>query len=116
MPQELTIKQKGIAMLERTPPAKNAQEAISEALKYVKPKSLAELLKVDDAHIYRGRKGDITPTLQEALITAGLIPPPKKRKQTRLAATVTPEERKALQQLAAMRGMTWSEYCKSLVR
>ena len=38
------------------------------------------------------------------------------RHQIRLAATVTPEEREALQQLATTRGMTWTEFCKDLAR
>lgn len=38
------------------------------------------------------------------------------RQQIRLAATVNPEERKKLLKLAESNGMTWTEFCKALVR
>jgi hypothetical protein len=41
-------------------------------------------------------------------------PPKRKRRQIRLAASVTEEERELLQEMAAAFGLTWSEYCQEL--
>ena len=41
-------------------------------------------------------------------------PSNRKRQQIRLAASVSEEERQALQNLANEHGLTWSEYCKEL--
>jgi len=73
-------------------------------------------LGVNDGHIYHARKtGDIAPTLHKAMIDAGWIRPEKKRHQTRLAATVTPEEKAVLLEWAAEHGLTWTKLCKMLV-
>lgn len=88
---------------------KRADEALDALLQYFmgNVKGLAITLGIDDAHIYRGRKGDITPTLKKALISSGnLLPPPKR---CRLAADVSPELREAIRAEADRRGLTMGE-------
>jgi len=76
------------------------------------PRQLAYRLDIDDAHLYRARKGDITPTTVAACQKLGVIPPPKTR--VRIAADVTEEQRAKLHAIAAAEGLTWSEYCRRL--
>ena len=76
------------------------------------PKAMASDLGIDDAHIYRARKGDFTPTFVKALREKGLIPP--KETRCRIAADVTPAQRDRLHEIAAEKGLTWSQYCQRL--
>lgn len=60
-------------------PDKTARDAISRLLKHLKPQALARKLGINSAHIYRGRSGDITPTLETALVENGYLPEPETR-------------------------------------
>ena len=58
---------------------KTAQEAVLSLLGHFSPIGLATLFGIDDAHIYRARRGDITPTVERVLRERGLIPPKPRR-------------------------------------
>jgi len=59
-------------------------------------KSIADFLGINNTHVYRARKGDITPTFARAVAAKGFAPPPPPRKRTRFAADVSPELRDAI--------------------
>ena len=65
------------------------------------------------SHVYNVEQRGVSPTLHQALLRAGWL---RRRTSTsvRLAASVTPEQRERLRELAAERGLTWSELCRAL--
>lgn len=73
---------------------------------------IAGLLQVHVSHVYNVESRGVSPTLHRAMLDAGWLSCPPAR--TRLAADVTPEQRDRLRELAAKRGMTWSELCRAL--
>ena len=51
----------------------SVRDAVEGELDLMMPRRLAEALNINDAHIYRARQGDYTPTLIRALKEQGLI-------------------------------------------
>lgn len=74
-------------------PHKSAHSAFSELLHRFNDdcQKIAAHLRLNDAHVYRARQGDITPTMRRALIEKGMINGPRKR--VRFAADVSPDLR-----------------------
>jgi hypothetical protein len=76
------------------------------------PKHITELLGVDNAHIYRARKGKITLTLENALRDKGFVPPPRPR--VRFSGDVDPELRDAIVAEARRLDLTNGEMIKGM--
>ena len=79
-------------------PHANAKEAMSAILNHWTPRDYARWIGIDDAHIYRAKNGDITPTLERKLRELGIIPPPRHRTRfsgdTPLAPVIAAEARR----------------------
>jgi hypothetical protein len=70
------------------------KQAMSRLFALYSPKYITNMLGIDNAHIYRARQGEITPTLRRALQDRGLVPPPRRR--VRFSGDVDPELRDAI--------------------
>ena len=71
-----------------------ARQAMDHYFEIFWPRKVAAFLNVDDAHIYRARRGDYTPTLVKRLRERGVIPPPEPR--VRWSPGCTPDLRDAI--------------------
>ena len=95
-------------------PYTDAVQAVQVMTAFRSPISLAAGLDIDDAHIYRALKGDVTKTLKRKLQELGLIPPPRKRVRfsgdTRLAAEIAAEARRRKMTNGEMIDLMWGCY------
>jgi hypothetical protein len=87
----------------------STKEYMKHLLEWVSPKQAAKYLGVNSAHIYRAKKGDITPTLARAVAAKGYAPP---RRRVRWSPDCTPELRDAIRAECDRMGLTNGEILK----